>query len=122
VFPAPITDAIGAISAVDLAVTYPMEVPGRTLAVTAITLRPGMTVTVADLTDAVSGMPAGLPPDLVHVVEQLPVSASYRPTVSALKSAGLPKAGRNAWYLDSDTGTYKRLTAAARSALVGGAD
>ena len=121
VFPAPITDAIGAISAVDLAVTYPMEVPGRTLAVTAITLRPGMNVTVADLTDAVTGMPVGLPPDLVHVVEELPVSASYRPTVSALKAAGLPKAGRNTWYLDSDTSTYKRLTAAARSALVGGA-
>ena len=121
VFPSPITDAIGAISAVDLAVTYPMEVPGRTLAVTAITLRPGMNVTVADLTDAVTGMPVGLPPDLVHVVEELPVSASFRPTVSALKAAGLPKAGRNSWYLDSDTGTYKRLTAAARSALVGGA-
>ena len=39
----------------------------------------------------------------------------------ALKAAGLPKAGRNTWYLDSDTSTYKRLTAAARSALVGGA-
>jgi putative long chain acyl-CoA synthase len=67
-------------------------------------------------------MPAGLPPDLVHVVGDLPLSASYRPTVSALKSAGLPKVGRNTWYLDADTGTYKRLTAAARSALAKGRD
>ncbi|HPZ94003.1 MAG TPA: acyl-CoA synthetase [Mycobacterium sp.] len=122
VFPAPITDSIGAISAVDLAVTYPLEVPGGTLAVTAITLRPGMSVTVADLSDAVSRMPAGLPPDLVHVVDDLPLSASYRPTVSALKAAGLPKVGRNTWYLDTDTGKYKRLTAAARSALAKGRD
>lgn len=117
VFPAPITDAIGAITAVDLAVTYPLEVDGRTLAVTALTLRPGAGVTVADLTEAVSTMPAGLPPDVVHVVPELPLSASHRPTVSALKNAGLPRAGRNAWYLDTDTGTYKRLTAAARTAL-----
>jgi putative long chain acyl-CoA synthase len=65
-------------------------------------------------------MPAGLPPDLVHVVPQLSLSASYRPTVSSLKAAGLPKAGRNAWYLDRDTGTYKRLTAAVRVALANG--
>lgn len=121
VFPAPITDSIGAIAAVDLAVTYPLQVPGGTLAVTAITLRPGMNVTAADLSEAVSGMPAGLPPDLVHVVSDLPLSASYRPTVSALKAAGLPKVGRNTWYLDGDTRKYKRLTAAARSALVKGA-
>ena len=120
VFPAPITDGIGAISAVDLAVTYPLKVGGVTLAITAITLRPGMNVTVADLGEAVTGMPAGLPPDLVHVVPDLPVSASYRPTVSSLKAAGLPKAGRNAWYLDRDTGTYKRLTAAVRVALANG--
>ena len=122
VFPATITDAIGAIGGVDLAATYPVVVSdgtaaGNTLVVTAITLRPGMSVTVADLTDAVSKMPAGLPPDVVHVVHDLPVSASYRPTVSGLREAGLPKAGRNSWYLDADTGRYRRLTAAARAAL-----
>ena len=122
VFPTPITDAVGAVSAVDLAVTYPLPVPGGTLAVTAITLRPGMSVTVADLSEAVSSMPAGLPPDVVHVVSELPVSASYRPTVSAARAAGLPKAGRNSWYLDADTGKYKRLTAAVRSELAGGQD
>ncbi len=117
VFPAPITDAVGAISAVDLAVTYPLEASNGTLAVTAVALRPGMSVTAADISEAVSAMPAGLPPDLVHVVPELPVSASYRPTVSSLKAAGVPKAGRNAWYLDPDTGKYKRLTAAVRAAL-----
>ena len=120
VFPSPITDAAGAITAVDLAVTYPLKVPGGTLAVTALTLRPGMNVTVADLSEAFASMPAGLPPDVVHVVPELPVSASYRPTVSAVRAAGLPKASRNSWYLDPDTGKYKRLTAAVRSALASG--
>ena len=117
VFPAPITDAIGGISGVDLAVTYGVQTPAGTLAVTAITLRPGMSVTVADLSEAVATMPVGLAPDLVHVVPELAVSASYRPVSSALRAAGLPKAGRNSWYLDADTGRYKRLTAAARAAL-----
>lgn len=120
VFPAPITDCIGAIAAVDLAVTYPLPVPGGTVAVTALTLRPGMSVTVADIADAVAKMPAGLPPDVVHVVADLPLSASYRPTVSGLKAEGLPKVGRNVWYLDGDTGKYERLTAAARSAFLSG--
>ena len=120
VFPAPITDAISAIGGVDLAVTYPLEASGGTLAVTAVVLRPGMSVTAADISEAVTAMPAGLPPDVVHVVPELPLSASYRPTVSTLKAAGLPKAGRNAWYLDADTGKYKRLTVAVRAALAQG--
>ena len=118
VFPSPITDAVGAIRAVDLAVTYPLEVNGATLAVTAFTLRPGMTVTTADVAEAVRAMPAGLPPDVVHVVAELPLSASYRPTVSPLKAAGMPEAGRNTWYLDRDTGRYKTLTAAVRATFV----
>ncbi len=119
VFPALINDSFGAIAAVDLAVTYALKVPGGTLAVTAITLHPGASVTVADVSEAVSSMPAGIAPDLVHVVPELPLSASYRPTVSAVRAAGLPKAGRNSWYLDADTGKYKRLTAAVRSELAG---
>ena len=120
VFPAPITYAIGAIAGVDLAVTYGVQTPSGTLAVTAISLRPGRSVTVADLGEAVASMPIGLAPDVVHVVPELPVSASYRPVSSALRKAGLPKAGRNSWYLDADTGRYKRLTAAARAALARG--
>lgn len=77
-------------------------------------------VTAADLGEAVASMPVGLPPDIVHVVPELPVSASYRPVTSALREAGLPKAGRNSWCLDADTGRYTRLTAAARAALARG--
>jgi putative long chain acyl-CoA synthase len=122
VFPAPITDSVGSIPAVDLAVTYGVATPTGTRAITALTVRPGMSVTGADIAEAVSNMPAGLPPDVVHVVPSLAVSASYRPVVSALRAAGIPKAGRNSWYLDADTGQYRRLTAAARAAMVRGGE
>jgi putative long chain acyl-CoA synthase len=110
---------MGRIAAVDLAATYGVDGPGGTVAVTAITLRPGLNVTVADLSEAVAAMPFGLGPDVIHVVPSLPLSATYRPTVSALRAAGVPKASRNSWYFDADTERYKRLTAAARAALAG---
>ncbi len=119
VFPEPITEAISRIPGVDLAATYGVKGPQGTLAVTAITLRPGLTVTVADLSEAVAAMPFGPAPDVIHVVPSLPLSATYRPTVSALRAAGVPKPSRNSWYLDADTGKYKRLTAAVRAVLAG---
>jgi putative long chain acyl-CoA synthase len=118
-YPEPITDALGCVTGVDLAVTYDVPVGGRQVAVSAVTLRPGATVTAADLTEAVSNMPIGLGPDLVHVVPQLTLSASYRPTVSALRAAGLPKPGRHAWYFDPTGNQFRRLTPAVRTELSG---
>jgi putative long chain acyl-CoA synthase len=121
VYAEPITNAISLISAVDLAATYCVPAGDEHLAVTALTLRPGATVTAADLSEAVAHLTVGLPPDIVHVVAELPLSATYRPTLSALRDAGVPKPGRTAWVLDVKTGQYKRLTAATRSRLLGSA-
>lgn len=41
----PVTDALGIIDAVDLAVTYEVSVGEHQLAVSAVTLRPGATIT-----------------------------------------------------------------------------
>jgi putative long chain acyl-CoA synthase len=117
VFCDPITDAIGLIPAVDLAVTYGVPKGGHQLVVTAVTLRPGATITAADLTEAVAAMPFGLGPDIVHVVAEMTLSATYRPTVSPLRAAGIPKAGRHAWYFDADAGQFRRLTGPARADL-----
>jgi putative long chain acyl-CoA synthase len=117
VFCDPITDAIGLIPAVDLAVTYGVPKGGHQLAVTAVTLRPGATITAADLTEAVAAMPFGLGPDIVQVVAEMTLSATYRPTVSPLRAAGIPKAGRHAWYFDADAGQFRRLTGPARADL-----
>ena len=115
----PITDALGLIPAVDLAVTYGVQVDGRHVCVTAVTLRPGATITAADLTEAVAAMPFGLAPDIVHVVGEMTLSATYRPTASPLRAAGIPKPGRHAWYFDAHTNQFRRLTAAARAEISG---
>jgi putative long chain acyl-CoA synthase len=120
VYAEPVTDALGLINGVDLAVTYNVPVGGQEVAVSAVTLLPGATITAADLTEAVATMPIGLGPDIVHVCPELPLSpTTYRPTVSALRAAGIPKSGRQAWYFDAGSDEFRRLTPSVRSELSG---
>lgn len=121
-YPVVITDALGTVNGIDLAVTYRVSPgsPGAAdLVVSAVTVRPGATITAADLSEAVAEIPVGAGPDIIHVVPDLPLSAVYRPTPGALREAGLPKAGRNAWYFDAASQQFKRLTAAVRAELAG---
>ncbi|WP_255605666.1 acyl-CoA synthetase [Mycolicibacterium xanthum] len=119
VFAATVNDAVGRIDAVDMAVTYRVTAGGTTLAVTALALRPGGTVPSADLSEALAELPVGNPPDIVHVVTDMALTATYRPLTEPLRAQGVPKPSRNAWYLDPDTHRYKRLTIAVRSEIVG---
>jgi putative long chain acyl-CoA synthase len=120
VYASPVNDAVGMVGAVDLAVTYPVEVGGQQVAVTALELCPGGSVSAADISEALSDLPVGSPPDIVHVVGHMTLSASYRPLVSPLRAGGIPKPARNAWYLDPDTNKYRRLTVAVRAEITGG--
>ena len=97
------------------------ELDGLLLAVTALALAPGGSVPTADLNEALAALAVGVPPDIIHVVPEMKLSASYRPLLGPLKAAGIPKPSRYAWYLDEDTNRYKRLTAAVRAELVGAA-
>ncbi len=115
----PSTTRSARIDAVDLSVTYAVEAGGQRFAVTALALRPGGSVAAGDLSEALSDLPVGAPPDIVHVVPDMALSASYRPLISPLRAKGIPKASRNAWYLDADTNKYKRLTVAVRTEIVG---
>jgi putative long chain acyl-CoA synthase len=120
VYAEPVTDALGLITGVDLAVTYDVSVGNKQVAVSAVTLLPGATITAADLTDAVASMPVGLGPDIVHVVPELTLSpTTYRPTVSGLRSAGIPKPGRQSWYFDPASSEFHRLTPTVRTELSG---
>ena len=121
VFTDAVNDTLGRVGAVDLAVTYRVQVGDRELAVSALLLRPGGSVPTADLNEAIAGLPVGAAPDVVHVVSEMTLSATYRPLLGPLRAAGVPKQSRHAWYLDDD-GTYKRLTAAARAELTDSAD
>ena len=120
VYASPVNDAVSRLDAVDLAVTYGLDAGGHQLAVTALALRPGGTITSADLSEALADLPVGNTPDIVHVVPEMTLSASCRPLVSPLRDAGIPKPSRNAWYLDPDTNRYKRLTVAVRAEIAGG--
>ncbi|MGV0874440.1 acyl-CoA synthetase [Mycolicibacterium sp. XJ879] len=120
VYSSVVNDAVSRLGAVDLAVTYGVPVDGGQLAVTALQLRPGGSIPSADLSEALSDLVLGNPPDIVHVVNKMTLSASYRPLVSPLREQGVPKAARNAWYLDFDTHRYKRLTVAVRAEIAGG--
>jgi putative long chain acyl-CoA synthase len=82
-----------------------------------VTLLPGASITAADLTEAFAKLPVGLGPDIVHVCPEMTLSATYRPTVSALRAAGIPKAKRQAWYFDTDSEEFRRLTPAVRTEL-----
>ena len=102
------------------AVTYDVPVGGNQVAVSAVTLLPGATITAADLTEAVTSMPVGLGPDVVHVVPELTLSpTTYRPTVSALRAAGIPKPGRQSWAFDPDSSEFPRLTPTSRGEFSG---
>ena len=102
-----------------MAVTYAVPVDAHPLAVTALALRPGGSITTADLSEALSDLPVGASPDIVHVVADMSLTATYRPLAGPLQADGVPKASRNAWYRDADTHRYKRLTAAVRSEIAG---
>ncbi|WP_396884543.1 acyl-CoA synthetase [Mycobacterium sp. SMC-8] len=121
VFAATVNDAVGRLGAVDMAVTYGVEADnGDTLAVTALALCPGGSIPSADLSEALADLPAGEAPDIVHVVSDMTLTATFRPLAGPLQEKGIPKPSRNAWYLDPDSNRYKRLTAAVRTEIAGG--
>ncbi|MGE0220937.1 MAG: acyl-CoA synthetase, partial [Mycolicibacterium sp.] len=120
VFAATVNDAVGHLDAVDMAVTYGVQVAGETLAVTALALRPGGSIPSADLTEALADLPVGNPPDIVHVVTDMELTATYRPLVGPLQRQGIPKPSRNAWYREVDSNRYKRLTVAVRTEIANG--
>lgn len=122
VFDEPVNNVLGCVNGVDLAVTYNVPVGDREVAVSAVTLLPGASVTAADLTDAVAKIPIGVGPDIVQVCPAMTLSATYRPTVSALRAAGIPKPGRQVWYFDAEGNFFRKLTPGVRSELSGRAD
>lgn len=112
----PIAEALGDLDCVDLAVAYGVRAGAHELAVAAVTQRTRTKLGVADVSRALAGLPVDRRPHVVHVVREIPLTTWYRPLTSPLRSAGLPRAGRRAWYRDGDT--YKQLTSEARRKLL----
>jgi putative long chain acyl-CoA synthase len=121
VFSTPIREALGDLDAVDLALAYGVRAEGASeeLAVAAVTLRAGATLTVRQISHALSALPAEERPAVVHVVDRIPVTTWFRPRTEKLREAGIPEpgAGVQAWYLDASGKKYRPLSAAARRRL-----
>jgi putative long chain acyl-CoA synthase len=114
----PIQEALGDVDAVDLAVAYGVRgAGGAEIAVGAVTQRTRSKLTAADIARAASELGADERPDVVHVVSEIPLTTWYRPRSGPLHEAGLPRAGRRAWYRDGDT--YRTLTSEIRKRLLG---
>jgi putative long chain acyl-CoA synthase len=122
VFSTPIRDALGDLDAVDLAAAYGVapERGGPELAVAAITLRSGASLTARELSHALSALPPEGRPAVVHVVDRIPLTTWFRPRTEALREAGIPEPGEGvrAWYLDGSGKQYRPLSAAARRRLL----
>jgi putative long chain acyl-CoA synthase len=114
VFCQPICDALGDITVIDLAVVYPVTTDAHDVAVAAVTLGKDGVLTAAALTTALSGLPRDQRPAIVHVVDRIPLTPSYRPLSTTLREAGLPAPGETTWHHDHTDGHYRQ------SATIGG--
>jgi putative long chain acyl-CoA synthase len=114
VFCQPICDALGDITVIDLAVVYPVATDTHDVAVAAVTVRKGGVLTAASLTTALGGLPKDQRPAIVHIVDRIPRTPSYRPLSTALREAGLPAPGETTWYHDLTDSHYRQ------SATIGG--
>lgn len=119
VFGKEISNALGRLEAVDIAVTYRVDVEDRQLAVAALSLRPGASVPAAELTEALAELPVGVAPDVIYVADEMPLNASYRPVLSTLRATGVPLPSATGWYFDEQTATFESLTAQAYTDLTG---
>jgi putative long chain acyl-CoA synthase len=108
-------DALATVDAVDLAVAYGLPVAGRDheVLVAAVTARPGAEVKPAAITRALARLRAEERPDIVHVVEEIPVTSWYRPDVRALREQGVPPPGGDHVVLSRSGEKYRPLTQAA---------
>jgi len=126
VFTTAIRDALGDIPAVDLALAYGvgLQEGHPEIAVAAVTLRRGRSLTPPELSQGLAVLPTDGRPGVLHVVERIPVTTWFRPMTQELREAGLPVpgAGVQAWYLDASGETYRPLTVAARRRLTGTGD
>lgn len=119
VFPLQVSDALGDLAEVDLAVTYAVTGGGAPVAVAAVTLWDDCELTAADVSGALAEVPLSQRPDVVHVVPSMTLTTWYRPTADGLPRDRLPEPGERVWWLDGDTGSYVPLTEAARVLLAG---
>ena len=93
VFTGPIREALGTLPAVDLAVIYGVVPSGSRIpvAIAAVTVRPDAILTPRDLAAALRKLRSQERPQIVHIVDRIPVTTWYRPATAPLRLAGIPE-------------------------------
>ncbi len=112
----PIEDAVAAADAVALAVAYGVRLEGgrSEIPVAAVELRPEKELSAEELARAVEPLPPSERPAVVRIVDDLPLTAGFRPLKEPLRREGVDPAraqGRALW-LDPEAGLYRPLDAA----------
>jgi putative long chain acyl-CoA synthase len=123
VYAGAVRDALGDLPEVDLVAVYGLRAGrrGEELAVAAISLRTERAPEPRAVSAALGALPAGVRPDVVRVVESIPVTTWFRPMTGPLREQGLPDPAAAdalpAWYLDRGGERYRTLTVTARRRL-----
>lgn len=117
-----VTNALGELPQLDLAVTYGVPSGDAEVAVAAVTLRGAEEIDGPDLDAALAALPPRRRPLVVRVVERIPTSSWYRPQTGSLRAEGIPRAaeGRPVFHRDGESG-YLPIENAARRRLAAGA-
>jgi putative long chain acyl-CoA synthase len=114
-------EALGRMDGSDLAVAYGLPIAGgeRQLLVAAVMPRPGQEIKPAAITRALADVPADQRPDLVRVVDDMPITSWYRPDWRALREQGIGAPdGKEVVFSRAKSGdTYRPLTQAAYKRL-----
>ncbi|MFC8528714.1 AMP-binding protein [Nocardia sp. NPDC057227] len=119
VYSQPIVDVLNDIGAVDMEVAYGLPDGGHCLAVAAVSVRDGHRLEPKDVSEALRALDPDQRPDIVHVVPEIPRSATFRPSTRAVRETMPPGPGPDTWYYDRESETYEVLTEAEAGRLPG---
>ncbi|MET9288710.1 acyl-CoA synthetase [Nocardia beijingensis] len=120
VYGQPIVDVLNDITAVDMEVTFGLNVDDHCIAVAAVSVRDGFRLDPKDVTEALRALEPDQRPDLVYVVDDIPRSPSYRPSARAVQAAGRPEPGPDTWWYNRASDAYEILTEDQARTLLGG--
>ena len=117
----PIQDALGDVEAVALAVAYgvPREDGGQ-IPCAAVTVREGQRLEPAAIERALADLGDGGIPQVIRVVDEIPLTTWYRPMSGPLRAEGMPAPSKppSSWYWDPKKGGYRALSKAAIERLL----
>jgi putative long chain acyl-CoA synthase len=110
-------EALGALDAVASVAAYPGGAPGeaqRLLA--AVQLRPGRTLSVAEVNLAMQQLDPADRPDVIRIVEEIPLTTWWRPDREALRRTGTPREPNTRGWIRDVAGSYRATGEPVRSA------